>query len=81
LRISSEVRRALKYPADNLRVGLQRNYEKMQVKKNDISKTRGEADIARKYFSNLVRESGEIRESVRRIDLDGPPLGMAPASL
>jgi len=74
-RISSEVRRALKYPADTLRVGLKRNFEKMLVKKEDISKTRGEAEIARKYFVNLIRESGEIREGIRRVDLEGPPPG------
>jgi mitofusin len=74
-RISSEVRRALKYPADTLRVGLKRNHEKMLVLKKDIGKTRGEAEVARKFFSNLVRESGEIRQGVRRVDLEGPPAG------
>jgi mitofusin len=77
LRISSEVRRALKYPADNLRVGLKRNHEKMDALKKDLTKTRGEADVARKFFSNRVRESGEIRDSVRRIDLEGPAPGIA----
>jgi GTP-binding protein EngB required for normal cell division len=77
-RISAEVRRALKYPADTLRVGLKRNHEKMLLLKTDIAKTRSEAEVARKFFTNLVRESAEIREGVRRVDLEGPPPGLAP---
>jgi mitofusin 2 len=76
-RISAEVRRALKYPADTLRVGLKRNVEKLIIQKEDTSKVRIEAEVARKYFSNLVRESGEIKEGIRRVDLEGPPPGMA----
>lgn len=77
-RISTEVRRALKYPADTLRVGLKRNHEKMLLMRADIGKTRGEAEVAQKFFTNLVRESAEIREGVRRVDLEGPPPGLAP---
>ncbi|KAF2503048.1 hypothetical protein BU16DRAFT_499041 [Lophium mytilinum] len=67
LRISSEVRRALKGPASDLRIGLQRNVEKLQVKKEETSKSRAEAEVARKYFSNLVRESNDIRHGVQRM--------------
>ena len=74
LRISSEARRALKIPADNLRVGLQRNFEQLQTKREETGKVRTESEVARKYFSNLVRESGEIRTAVQRVDLEGPHL-------
>lgn len=47
----------------------------MEILKKELTKTRGEAEVARKFFSNLVRDSGEVRESVRRIDLDGPVPG------
>src|SRR4051812_14340021 len=56
-RISAEVRRALKYPADNLRIGLQRSVEKLQGKKEETNKLRTESEVARKYFVNLIRDS------------------------
>ena len=77
LRISSEVRRALKYPADNLRIGLQRSVEKFDSKRQETSKVRMESEVARKYFTNLIRESNGGRHSVERVDLEGP----APAAL
>ena len=76
-RISAEVRRALKYPSDNLRVGLKRNVEKLQVQKEETGKLRHESEIARKYFVNLVKETGEIRTGVERVDLEGPAPGVA----
>jgi mitofusin len=47
------------------------------ARKEDTGKVRIEAEVARKYFSNLVRESGEIKEGVRRVDLEGPSAGVA----
>lgn len=79
LRISAEVRKALSYPADHLRVGLQQNFEKLQNKRQETSKIRTESEIARKYFGNLVRESNEIRLGVEHIDLEGPAPGVAAA--
>lgn len=76
-RISAEVRRALKYPSDNLRVGLKRNIEKLQIKKEETDKLRYESETARKYFVNLVRETGEVRAGVERVDLEGPAPGVA----
>jgi mitofusin len=76
-RISSEVRRALKYPADNLRVGLKRNIEKLQSKKEDTDKVKHESNVAQKYFVNLVQRTGEIRRKVRGVDLEGPAPGVA----
>lgn len=77
LRISSEVRRALKFPADKLRESLQRNMEHLQEQKRETTKTRDESEVARKYFGNLVRESNDIRSRVMRVDLEGPAPGIA----
>ena len=79
LRVSSEVRRALKYPADKLREGLQRNVEKLQEQRRDTVKVQDESAVARKYFSNLVRDSNDIRSRVERVDLEGPAPGIAAA--
>lgn len=77
LRISSEVRKALKIPADNLRIGLTRQFETLQSRREETSKIRGESEVALKYFGNLVRESGETRGQVDRVDLEGPAPGVA----
>jgi hypothetical protein len=73
LRISSEVRRALKGPANDVRIGLQRNVEKLQLKKEETSKIRAEASDAKKYFANLFRQSSELRQTVQRINLEAAP--------
>ena len=78
-RISTEVRRALKYPADKLREGLQRNMEHLQEQKRATAKVQNESEVARKYFGNLVRESNDIRSRVERVDLEGPAPGIAAA--
>lgn len=70
MRISSEIRRALKGPANDVRIGLQRNVEKLQLKKEETSKIKMEADVARKYFGNLVRSSNDLRQTVQRVDLE-----------
>ncbi|KAL6708553.1 mitofusin [Coniothyrium glycines] len=70
LRISSEIRRALKTPANDVRIGLQRNVEKLQLKREETSKIKVEAEIARKYFGNLVRSSNDLRQTVLRVDLE-----------
>ncbi|KAF2719797.1 hypothetical protein K431DRAFT_227847 [Polychaeton citri CBS 116435] len=75
-RISAEVRRALRYPADKLREGLQRNMENLQEQKRETVKTQKESETARKYFSNLVRDSSDIRTRVQRVDLEGPAPGI-----
>lgn len=77
LRISSEVRRALKHPSDKLRVDLQRNFEELQGKRQKSSENRDQSEFARKYFGNLIRESNDIRHNVERIDLEGPAPGIA----
>ncbi|RMY43896.1 hypothetical protein D0865_10928 [Hortaea werneckii] len=78
-RISGEVRRALKYPADKLREGLQRSVEHLQEQKRETVKVQQESEVARKYFGNLVRDSNDIRTRVQRVDLEGPAPGVAAA--
>jgi mitofusin len=78
-RISTEVRRALKYPADKLREGLQRNVENLQEQRKETTKVQHESEVARKFFGNLTRESREIRSRVERVDLEGPAPGIAAA--
>ena len=73
LRISSEIRRALKGPAKDVQIGLQRNVEKLQLKKEETTKLKAEASDAKKYFSNLFRTSNELRQNVQRIDLEAAP--------
>lgn len=76
-RISTEVRRALKYPADKLREGLQRSVESLQEQKKETVKVQTESEVAKKYFCNLVRDSNDIRARVQRVDLEGPAPGIA----
>ena len=78
-RISAEVRRALKYPADKLREGLQRSVDNLQEQRSETTKVQRESEVARKYFTNLVRDSHEIRGRVDRVDLEGPAPGIAAA--
>jgi mitofusin 2 len=76
-RISSSVRKVLRFPADNLRVGLQRSVEKLGTKREETRKIRGESEVARKYFGNLVNESARMRNAVEGVDLEGPAPGVA----
>ncbi|KAF7927647.1 uncharacterized protein EAE98_006029 [Botrytis deweyae] len=78
-RISSSVRKVLRFPADNLRVGLQRSVEQLGTKREETRKIRGESEVARKYFGNLVNKSAEIRNNVESVDLEGPAPGVAAA--
>ena len=80
LRISSEVRKALKIPADNLRIGLTRQYETLQGRREETNKIKGESEVARKYFGNLLRESDEVKLQVERVDLESSMPGMAEAT-
>ncbi len=40
-------------------------------------KMKGESDVARKYFGNLLRESEDGKRKVEAIDLEGPAPGIA----
>jgi mitofusin 2 len=76
-RISSEVRRVLRFPAQQLNVDLQRGVKELQKKKENVGKIKRESEIAQKYFSNLVRESNAGRRRVEAVDLEGPLPGSA----
>ncbi|KAH8668112.1 hypothetical protein BGZ60DRAFT_408616 [Tricladium varicosporioides] len=78
-RISSSVRKVLRFPADNLRVGLQRSVEQLGSKREETRKIKGESEVARKYFSNLVNQSADLRNNVEAVDLEGPAPGVAAA--
>lgn len=77
VRISSEVGKVLRYPADSLRVGLQHSVEKLTATREEKAKTKKESEVARKYFSNVVRESTEGKRSVESVDLEGSAPGIA----
>lgn len=72
-RISSSVNKVLRFPADNLRVGLARSVDQLGARREETLKVRGESEVALKYFGNLVRESGHQRSMVEDIDLDAHP--------
>jgi len=78
-RISGSVRKVLRYPADSLRVGLQRSVEHLGVKREEKVRVREESEVARKYFGNLVTRSAGLRSSVEAVDLEGPAPGVAAA--
>jgi mitofusin 2 len=67
----------LRFPADTLRVGLQHSVEKLGAQRDEKQKTRKESDVAHKYFTNLVRDSSEVRRAVEAVDLEGSAPGVA----
>lgn len=71
LRISSEIRKVLKIPAEELRAGLQRSVVQLSERRAETLKVKGESEVARRYFSNLVRESAEGKRGVEDVDLEG----------
>ncbi|TRX91194.1 hypothetical protein FHL15_007982 [Xylaria flabelliformis] len=76
-RIASSVRKVLRFPADNLRVGLTRSVEQLGSRRDETLKTRTESEVAFKYFSNLVRNSAHQRTLVMDVDLDAHPQASA----
>ena len=72
-RISGSVRKVLRIPADNLRVGLQHSVESLSARREDTLRTRGESEVALRYFGNLVRNSAKQRAAVEAVDLDAHP--------
>ncbi|KKK19904.1 hypothetical protein P175DRAFT_0448517 [Aspergillus ochraceoroseus IBT 24754] len=78
-RISIEVRRILRMPAGNLQTSLAQDLEDIGRRKQEVSKTKHESEVASKYFANLFRNSGENRTSVENIDLDAPLPGGLPS--
>ncbi|KAI0480173.1 putative mitochondrial fission protein [Xylariaceae sp. FL0804] len=77
-RISGSVRKVLRIPANNLRIGLTRSFEQLSTRREETAKVRTESEIALKYFGNLVRNSAHQRTLVDEVDLDAHPQGTAP---
>ncbi|KAL3474142.1 hypothetical protein BJX99DRAFT_232254 [Aspergillus californicus] len=75
-RISTEVRRILRMPAGNLQTCLAQDIEDLGRRKQEVSKTKQESEVASKYFAHLFRDSNDNRTSVDNIDLDGPLPGV-----
>ncbi|EWC48185.1 hypothetical protein DRE_02289 [Drechslerella stenobrocha 248] len=69
-RVSKEVRKVLRFPAEELRSGFQKNIEGLKIKKEEATKRKGECEVAVKYFGNLLRESREHTGVVERYDLE-----------
>ncbi|KAK5664318.1 hypothetical protein OQA88_536 [Cercophora sp. LCS_1] len=72
-RIAGSVRKVLRFPADALRVGLQRSVEQLGSRRDKTLKIKTESDVALKYFGNLVRESAHQRRMVEAVDLEAHP--------
>lgn len=53
-----------------MRVGLKRNVEDLQDKKQKTDKLKHESHVAQKYFVNLVTKTGEIKRRVENVDLE-----------
>ena len=51
--------------------------EKLSATREEKTKIRTESEVARKYFSNLVQESANVRSSVEAVDLEGAGPGVA----
>lgn len=71
------MRRVLRVPADNLRVGLDQSIKELGNRREETIKVKGESDRASKYFTRLVRDSEKQRNDIVTIDLDAPPQGSA----
>ncbi|KAI1935208.1 mitofusin [Ophidiomyces ophidiicola] len=69
-RISSEVGRVLRMPANRLHTALQVAVEDLAKRKDEVGKVKHESEVARKYFSNLFRESGDTKRAVELLDLE-----------
>ncbi|KAI9827748.1 MAG: mitofusin [Thelocarpon impressellum] len=76
-RISTEVGKVIRIPADTLRVGLQRSVEKVIRRREDTLKLHEESKGAQKYFTNLVKEADECLSDVDAVDVEGNPPGVA----
>lgn len=76
-RIAGTVRKVLRFPADAIRDGLNRSVEQLGNRRSETLKTRGESEVALKYFGNLVTDSSRHRATVQAVDLEAPPPGVA----
>ncbi|KAK8933114.1 hypothetical protein H634G_07349 [Metarhizium anisopliae BRIP 53293] len=71
-RISSSVRKVLRFPANSLRVGLDQSVKDLGNKRDEADKVRHESEEASKFFHELVGRSQVQRSMVEAVDLDAP---------
>jgi mitofusin len=71
-RISSAVRKVLRFPADSLRVGLDQSVKDLDNRRDTADKVRHESEEAAKYFHELVGRSQIERVKVAQVDLEAP---------
>lgn len=69
----------LRVPANDLRLGLRHSVQSLNDKRTETLRIKDESSGARKYFSNLVRQSDESRQKVEAVDLEGAAPGIAAA--
>ncbi|ROW12515.1 hypothetical protein VMCG_00528 [Cytospora schulzeri] len=74
-RIAGSVRKVLHTPKDHVVFNLQRSVEQLGQKREETLKVKKESHDALKYFTNLVRESGQQRAIVEGVDLENHPAG------
>ncbi|KAK7737023.1 mitofusin [Cytospora paraplurivora] len=74
-RIAGSVRKVLHTPKDHVVFNLQRSVEQLGQKREETLKVKKESHEALKYFTNLVRESGQQRSIVQGVDLENHPVG------
>ncbi|KAL1882761.1 hypothetical protein VTK73DRAFT_886 [Phialemonium thermophilum] len=72
-RIAGSVRRVLRFPADSLRVGLQRSVEQLNSRRDQTLKVRSESNEALRFFGTLARDSARQRGQVESVDLEAHP--------
>ncbi|CAH0044148.1 unnamed protein product [Clonostachys solani] len=75
-RITTSVRRVLRVPADNLRVGLEQTVKDLDTRREDTIKVKGESERASDFFRSLVKRSSDERHVLEAMDLDAPPPGV-----
>ncbi|KAK9450405.1 uncharacterized protein V1518DRAFT_413762 [Limtongia smithiae] len=78
-RISSECRKVLKVPSDDLRKAFQRQLDEQAQSKNERAQQIDAADGAVKYFGKLRREAASNRSLISRFDLEGGAAAAAAA--
>ncbi|KAK2594119.1 mitofusin [Conoideocrella luteorostrata] len=72
-RISSSVRKVLRFPADSLRVSLDQNVKQLGNRRDEADKVKQESEEAAKFFHELVGRSQVQRSMVEAVDLDASP--------
>lgn len=74
-RISASVRKVLHTPKDHVVFNLNRSVEQLGQRREETLKVKKESHEALRYFTNLVRNSGEQRAQVQGLDLENYPAG------